>query len=416
MKKIFIPFIFLLSITLAKAQTDSRISAILDKEPANNATELNANADATLALGPQGIEHMLAMLQPNGAGDNTKIYDAISGLSFYTTKTGKEVPRIMVTVAYLEALVKATDPYNQAFIISQLQIVSKNDADELLKKYLGDKRLCDPAARALVKMGTLAAKAALRQALPASKDSCRITIVEALGDSRDALAVKGINAVIGQDKKINKVALYALAQIASPVSINLLANAAQNVGLTYDVTNATSSYLLYIRNLGKKDAVTAVRLAKTMISKAGLANQVQTETAALKIIVDIQGAKSMPMLLEAARNNDPKYRAAALKFAGPYLSVTTDAQWIKELNKADAPEKAAIITMLGNNHVQATLPSVLKGLKNDDKTVVLASIKASQQIGQDKALNDLLVLIKTGDTDEIYAIQNALLVMKGTSV
>jgi len=416
MKKIIIPFIFLLSISLAKAQTDSRISAILDKEPANNAAGLNANAAATAQLGEAGIVNMLAMLQPNGVADNTKIYDAISGFSFYTTQTGKEAWRTMAVKAYSKALTKISDPYNEAFVISQLQIVGKDDAVSTLKKYLNDKRLCDPAARALVKVNTLAARTALRQALPASKDSCRITIVEASGDSHDALAVKGINAVIGQDKKINKVALYALAQIASPVSINLLANAAQNVGLTYDVTNATSSYLLYIRNLGKKDAVTAVRLAKTLISKAGLANQVQTETAALKIIVDIQGAKSMPILLEAARNNDPKYRAAALKFAGPYLSATTGAQWIKELNKADAPEKAAIITMLGNNHVQAALPSVLKGLKSDDKTVVLASIKASQQIGQDKALNDLLVLIKTADTDEINAIQNALLVMKGATV
>jgi hypothetical protein len=72
--------------------------------------------------------------------------------------------------------------------------------------------------------------------------------------------------------------------------------------------------------------------------------------------------------------------------------------------------------MLGNNHVQAALPSVLNGLKNTDKGVVLASIKASQQIGQDKGLNNLLTVMKTGDSDEITAVQNALLVMKGPGV
>jgi hypothetical protein len=415
MRKIFYTIILLSGLAATVNAQSGKISAILDKEPANNAAELNANAAATAQLGEQGIVDMVAMLQPNGTVDNTKIYDAISGFSFYTTQPGKEAWRVMAVKAYCKALAKISDPYNEAFIISQLQIAGKDDAVPTLKKYLGDKRLCDPAARALIKVGTPAAKAALRQALPASKDSCRLSIVEALGDSKDALAVKAINATIGKDKNTDKVALYALAQIASPASINLMANAAQK-GLTYDVTNATSSYLLYIRNLGKKNAATAVRLAKTLISKAGLQNHVQTETAALKIIVDIQGAKSMPLLLEAARNSNQQYRDAALKFAGPHLSAATNAQWINELKKANASEKAAIITMLGNNHVRAALPSVLNGLKSDDKGVVLASIKASQQIGQDKALNDLLSVMKTGDSDEITAAQNALMVMKGPGV
>ncbi|HWD90461.1 MAG TPA: family 16 glycoside hydrolase [Mucilaginibacter sp.] len=416
MKKVFYTIILLSGLAVTVNAQSDKITAILDKEPANNATELNTNAAATAQLGEQGIVNMLTMLQPNGAADNTKIYDAISGFSFYTTQPGKEAWRTMATKAYCTALPKITDPYNEAFVISQLQIVGKDDAVATLKKYLGDKRLCDPAARALIKVGTPAAKMALRQALPASKDSCRLSIVEALGDSRDALAVKAISAIMGKDNNTDKVALYALAHIASPVSAKMMANAAQKAAFTYDVTNATSSYLLYIRNLGKKNAITAVGLAKTLNSKAGQANQVQTATAALKVIVDMQGAKSVPLLIAAARNSNQQYRDAALKFAGPYLLAATNGQWITEMSKAEAPEKAAIITMLGNNHVQAALPSVLNGLKNTDKGVVLASIKASQQIGQDKALSDLLAVLKTGDADEITAVQNALMVMKGPGV
>ncbi|MBS1532724.1 MAG: DUF1080 domain-containing protein, partial [Bacteroidetes bacterium] len=416
MKKVFYTIILLSGLAMTVNAQSDKITAILDKEPANNAAELNTNAAATAQLGESGIVSMLNRLQPNGTADNTKIYDAISGFSFYTTQTGKEAWRTMAAKAYCRALPKITDPYNEAFIISQLQIVGKDDAVPTLKKYLEDKRLCDPAARALVKVGTLAAKAVLRSALPASKDSCRLSIVEALGDSKDALAVKSISAVIGKDENLTKVALYALAQIASPPSATLMATSAQKAAFTFDGTNATSSYLRYIRNLGKKNTVTAINLAKALNSKAASASQEQTETAALKILVDIEGAKSTPLLIAAARNSNPKYRDAALKFAGPYLSATTDGQWIKELGKADATEKAAIITMLGNNHVQAALPSALNGLKSTDKGVVLASIKASQQIGQDKALNDLLTVLKTGDADEIIAVQNALLVMKGPGV
>jgi HEAT repeat protein len=419
MRKIFIAlaFLFMSALSARAQQADSRITAILEKEPANNAVELNANAAETAKLGEEGIVNTLVMLQPSGQGDNTKIFDAISGFSFYVTQKGKEVWRSMAVKAYGKALSKVSDKENKAFIISQFQIVGKDDAIISLKNYLNDERLCDPAARALVKINTPAAKTALLQALHNAQGLCRLSLVEALGDSQSNEAVKSITALIGQDKKLDKVALFALANIANPISINLLANAAQKTGFTYDETNATSSYLLFIKNLSMHGKVeTATRLAKTLSTKASLANQVQTRTAALKLLVDMQGAKSMPLLIEAARNSNTQYRDAALKFAGPYINPASTILWVKELNKADAPEKAAIITMLGNNRASVALPAIVKELKNSDSQVVVAAVTAAGKIGQDKVLDNLLDVIKNGNTDEIAAVQNALLIMKGSTV
>jgi HEAT repeat protein len=412
MRKIFIPILFLITFALSS----NAQQAILDKEPANNAAELNANAIATAQLGEDGIVNMLTMLQPTGQGDNTKIFDAISGFSFYVTQSGKEQWRATAVKAYGKALAKISGKENQAFIISQLQITGKDDAVITLKKYLNDERLCDPSARALVKINTLASKAALLAALKGSKGNCTISLVEAIGDSRNPLAVKSVSALIGKDQKLTKVALYAVANIADPISINLLANAAQKSGFTYDETNATYAYLLFIKNLGKNNVVTATKLAKTLSTKASLANQVQTHTAALKLLVDMQGVKSTPTLIEAARNNDQQYRDAALKFAGPYINPTSTTLWVAELNKANAGEKAAIIKMLGDKRASSALPAILKQLKSTDSEVVVAAITASGKIGQDKVLGDLLEVMKTGDANEITAVQNAMLIMKGTSV
>lgn len=416
MKKIFISAAFLFMFTLVARSQDSQISAILDKEPANNGAELNANAEKTAALGEEGIVKMLGMLQPAGGADNTKIYDAISGFSFYVTQKSREPWRATAVKAYSGALSKVADKENQAFIISQLQIAGKDDAVSTLKSYLNDERLCDPAARALVKINSLASKAALLSALSSSQGNCRITLIEALGDSRNALAVHGISASIGKDKMTDKVALYALAYIASPVSINLMANAAEQAKFTYDVTDATSAYLMFIRNLGAKNALTATRLAKTLSVKASLANQVQTQTAALKILVDLQGNRSTPLLIEAARNSNAQYRDAALKFAAPYINPTTTLSWTRELLRGNADEKVAIIKMLGDNKVAAALPSVIKQLNSTDKNVVIASVTAAGKIGQDKAIGNLLPVMRSGDAAEIDAVQNALLIMKGPTV
>jgi HEAT repeat protein len=403
MRKIFITIALLLPLVVSvQAQ-----QPILDKEPANNASELNANAIATARLGEEGIVNMLGMLQPTGQADNTKIFDAISGFSFYVTQPGKEPWRAMAVKAYGKALAKSNDKENQAFII---------DAILILKNYLRDERLCDPAARALVKIGSPAAKGTLLLALRGSQGACRLSLVEALGDSRNAAAVKSISALTGQDKKLEKVALYALANIADPLSVNLMANAAQKAGFTYDETNATSAYLLYIKNTATKNAVMASRLAKTLLSKASLANQEQTRTAALKLLADMQGAKSTPLLIDAARNNKQQYRDAALKFAGPYINPTSTALWLRELSIANDGEKAAIIKMLGDNKAASALPAILAQLNSKDSGVVIAAITATGKIGQDKYLSNLLQVMKTGDAAEITAVQNALLIMKGTTV
>ncbi|MCO5948543.1 family 16 glycoside hydrolase [Mucilaginibacter flavidus] len=412
MRKIFITIAFLLPF-VASVQAQQ---SILEKEPANNASELNANAVATAQLGEAGIVNMLGMLQPTGQADNTKIFDAISGFSFYVTQPGKELWRAMAVKAYGKALAKSADKENQAFIISQLQVTGKDDAILILKKYLGDERLCDPAARALVKIGSPAAKGTLLLALRGSRGACRLSLVEALGDIRNADAVKSISELIGKDKKLDKVALYAVANIADPISINLMANAAQKAGFTYDETNATSAYLLYIKNLAKTNVVIAARLAKTLSSKAGLANQEQTHTAALKLLADMQGAKSTPLLIDAARNNNPQYREAALKFAAPYLNPTNTALWLRELSIANDGEKAAIIKMLGDNKAASALPAILAQLNSKDSGVVVAAITATGKIGQDRYLSNLLQVLKTGDAAEITAVQNALLIMKGTTV
>ena len=112
MKKIFTAIAFVLTVAAAKAQTDSRIVAIIDKEPANNAAQLNANAELTGKLEEQGIINMLLILQPAGAGDNTKVYDAISGFSFYVTQKGKEEWRAMAVRAYGKGLATITDKEN----------------------------------------------------------------------------------------------------------------------------------------------------------------------------------------------------------------------------------------------------------------------------------------------------------------
>ncbi|MBS1524047.1 MAG: DUF1080 domain-containing protein [Bacteroidetes bacterium] len=419
MKKIFYTIILLSGLAATVNAQSDKISAILDKEPANNAADLNANAAATAQLGEPGITAMLAMLQTNGTADNTKIYDAISGFSFCSTQPGKDAWRAMAVQAYVKALPKAPDAYNQAFIISQLQTLASEASVPALKSYLGDKRLCDPAARALVKVGTPAAKLALRNALPAAKDSCQLSIVEALGDIKDSPAAPAIGRLIGKDKNLDKVCLYALAHIGSPASSTLMSSAAKSAGYTYDETDATSSYILYLKNLsghGTTNKLKAEQLAKTLWDETNSDKLIHTHIAALRLLADLIGGTATGRFIEAARSSNAQYRAAAMEMAGKHLDPQVISAWTRELPKGNSSEKAAVITMLGDHNAVTALPAITKELRNTDTAVVIAAVTASGKLGQDKVLNDLFDVLKNGNKSEDMAVQNALLTMKGANL
>src|SRR5690606_9218822 len=100
---------------------------------------------------------LVSQLVPPGKGDNSRIEYAASGFSAYASKPGRENLRQMAVKAYCEALSRVQDKDSRQFIISQLQVVGKDDAVSCLQSYLNDKRLADPAARALASIGTASA-------------------------------------------------------------------------------------------------------------------------------------------------------------------------------------------------------------------------------------------------------------------
>ncbi|MES1220936.1 MAG: HEAT repeat domain-containing protein, partial [Bacteroidota bacterium] len=239
----------------ADAQTDQRtlttkIADLLAKVPYTDAAQSEKNMQAIADMGQKGIEEMSLMLAAPGKGDNTAVQYALNGFSYYTTKPGKGDLKKWSETAYLNALEKTSDKENKAFIIRQLQTTGSDASVASLKNYLSDERLCDPAARALVKINTPAAGKALLTALTASSGNNQLTLTEALGDMRYREAAPVIaKYTTSADNKLAKLALYSLAYIADPASEPVLAGAAAKSGFAYETTDATASYIKYAGQL-----------------------------------------------------------------------------------------------------------------------------------------------------------------------
>lgn len=419
MRQLLLIFLSICSLLFtATAQTDdnrtvtTKIADLLAKLPADDSAQLATSVAAVAGLGEAGITELVKKL--DAGGDVSRLHYAISGFSFAATQPGKESWRSMAVKAYGAVLSQLKDSEAKLLILTQLEQVGKDDAIPYLEPYLKDERFSDPAARALATINSDASNKTLLSALANATGNARISIVQALGDTRYREAVQPIAALAAtDDAKTTKVALYALARIGDPSSEKILADAAAKANYTYSVNDATSSYLLYLSNLAASGNTKA---ANTLLKKATADEQVHTRTAALKLLTDIQGEASTALLTGAMKDKNAEYRAAALKYAQPYINETSTPVWLKTLSKANASAQSEIIRMLGNKGVTAALPVVLKAIQSKDADVKLSAIKAAAQIGGTEALPALLGILKTGNTDEIAAAKLALLSMKGDAV
>lgn len=425
-KKIFIILLaamMLQNIAFAQDKNDQRtvttkIADLLAQLPARDAKQLNRNMQEIAQLGEDGFLTMICGLTAPGEGNNALLEYAIGGFSAYVTQTGQEDLRKMSVNAYCKALEKLSNKENKSFLMSQLALVGKDDVIPALQVYLINPELADPAARVLVKVNSPASKKALLNALATANGAARLSVIAALGDSRSKEAANTIKAFATEnDNNLVKMSLYALANIADPSSEQIMLTAAEKSGYKFESTNATAATLLYAEMLLKDgNKVLASKIAKQLIEKAVAADQIHVRTSALKVLVDVNQEKSAPLLLNAVNDKSSQYRAAALRFAVPYITPNTTALWVKKLGQSNDATKIDIIYMFSESLAKESLPAILKLLQSKNTEVKLAAIEASTKIGQAKVLDDLLTLMSKGDSTTITAISGAIRRMKGEGI
>lgn len=409
--------------TQAHAQTDNnrtlstRVADILAQVPANNAAKLNKNMDEIAQMGKPGIVQLASMLTPLGKGDNSKIEYALGGFTYAASASGKESWRKMAAEAYVEALSKVADPDNKMFLIYQLQTVGKDESVPALKSYLGDDRLVGPAARALARIGSPAAGAALLQSLEGASTAKQIAIAEALGNLKYKESTSAIEKLAtSSDDKLRKVALYSLSEIGAPSSAAIMLAAASKASYGYDVTDASGVYVKYLASLGKTNAPIAETAALALMKSTQSPSQLATRSAALKVYSDLKKRESVPVLVSAMSSNDAEYREAALKLGEKYTMANGTAPWLVALKKAKPAVQAEIITMLGRSGSNDGLAAVTKALSAKDSKVKLAAIGAVAKIGKEASVTSLLPILKKGTSEEVAAVKSSLLTLPGTGI
>ncbi|MDR1584418.1 MAG: DUF1080 domain-containing protein [Prevotellaceae bacterium] len=389
----------------AAAQTDNRtretkIADIVMLLPADNTAKFNSLMNDLYSLG--NVINDLAPRLADPGGNDAQIRYAISGLAMFASKNAEQ--KAAIEKSLITAIPNAKSNEIRDFLLIQLQYVAGNASVETAAKYLSNDRLCDAATRVLVRINSEEANKALLNALKPANALQQISIIQALGEAAYAPAVAEITLFVSSsDVKFKKVALYALAGIASPDSEKVLSEAAAEVNYLQEPSEALSSYLLYLNNrLSKQDKKQVSAAAKKLLKATS------SKTAALELYVAAEGEKAISEIFNSLKSSNKQYRVAALGFLSKIKSPKVYETLVAKLAKEKNSEiKAEIIYALGNYGEQNVLPVITEYLSDDD-VVKQEAITVIGKLGKENAIVPILTAINTDNKETVATGKAAL--------
>ncbi len=389
---------------------DAQVSNIVAKFPGQTTAAKDALAAELIALGHKGIMRLCRMLAPPGATDDSKVRYAVNGLATYVAPTRLEEQRKMFVKALAKAIEQERSPDVRAFLISQVELSGKNESVKPLKKYLLDPKLCAPATRALVTIGTPEAEAAILKSLGPAPKTNRMTLINALGELRSRKATKKILPyALSDDADIRQAALCALANTGDPLAEPALNKVLLEAGF-YERAQAPSLYILYARRLAESGNKTeAIRICRGIIKNYPAPGKIHVSCAALTLLADIMGKEAVEDLFAALGSADKDLRWRALELVNRFEGEKITAGLTAKMAGAPVETQTQIIACLALRGDKAAFPSVREKLKSDEKALRLAAIPAATRLGGSAVIPDLFGLLDTEDSEQIAAVEQSLL-------
>lgn len=399
------------------ADLKARVSAVVERFPAENGAARDALCADLIKLGPAGLAETLARVLPPGAGNDAKARFAANGLAVYVTRTGAEAERLMFVKAVLASLAASVDKNVASFLLSQVQAAGKAEAIKPLAPCLRDEALAGPAVAALQAIGGPEAAKALLKGLDPAPAAAKLAIIDGLGAMRSREAVwKLLRLADADNEGLRRAARAALANIGDPVAGPVLGKVLVAASWS-ERAEAPGLYLLYARRLAEAGRTAdALASARALLRSYDRPSESQVAAGALSLVVSILGDKALPDLVRAAASSDPALRGAALETAEKSGGEAATGQWIDLARSASPGLEAAIIAMLGRRGDPAALPVVREALRGRDEGVRLAAIPAAVRLGGPSVLADLFGLIGAAGPAEAAALKTALLQFRADEV
>ena len=403
------------------------VADVLAQLPADNRESYDKLIKELGYTGEEGVKILVGMLNPPGKGDNSAVEYALNGLTYFSS--GNNALRDKIEQAYIGALDLSGEREIKAFIIRQLAVIGSDAGINRLSSFLSDDALSSPAACAIASIGGENAGKALQMALMsrnARSAEAQLNIIQALGDLTSVPGVETLlKTMLGtNDSKTKNVVLRALSKNGTKESLSDMAAVAASTGYKAEVTNANDAYVQLIKRVHEQgDTKDAAVAAQNLLKNATKAGSSYVRIAALELVFATQTDK-LKTLKNALKDNDIKYRNAALTYASCYADKAMYTDLFKSLPKARNVEKVDVLNWIGSesqcqnkkeilNTIETGidktgLQTLIQLLDNPDFHVKKAAATTIGRLGDKSAIPALTNLFKSKDANVALIAKEAL--------
>jgi HEAT repeat protein len=393
----------------------TKVADILAQMPARDLVQRDKAVQSIIQLREAGLAEITKLIVPAGTGDDTNARFALNALALVLGDGNVEADRKMVSEAFTKALDEAKDPDVKSFFLYHLKFFAKAEAVESVSKYLSDPQLVEPAAAVLVNMKNHPAMHALKIALPELKGKSQLVVVKGLGDYGALCADSSIRSLASTtDPNLKKMVLYALSQIGSKESAEVMVNAAKQAGFAYEPTEATRSLVRFAGNLAKNgELAPAKRISNMLVKECKDAGNNSYGLAGLSVLVENFGFETIDLLLSAVDNPDKKYRDAVLYQALSIKDIAAVRKWMDKAKTANSETAAEIIGMLGKMGNPVVVPMLYQMNGKEDPALRSASLAALVDIQGKAAIPVIFRNMKTASGTELESCGKLLNTLVG---
>ena len=154
--------------------------------------------------------------------------------------------------------------------------------------------------------------------------------------------------------------------------------------------------------------------ALATVQKAARGGPTDLRITAINILVRLGDVSCVPVLLDAATEDDAKLQQAAMDTLVRLPGKDVDSDLVGRLPKAKGKQQQVLIELIGQRQIGEALPAVVSSLNDADAGIRGAAVETVGIIGQDKQAADLVKLLQsTSNPTERSGIRKALLSVSG---
>jgi len=150
------------------------------------------------------------------------------------------------------------------------------------------------------------------------------------------------------------------------------------------------------------------------VHKAAQSGPKDLRITAINILIRLGDISCVPVLLDAAIEDDAELEQAAMETLVRLPGKDVDSSLLDRLPQAKGKLQQVLIELAGQRQISEALPAVVSSLDNIDTGIRGASVQTIGIIGQDKQTANLVKLLqKTDSSSERSGIRKALLAISG---